>query len=278
MTEKTVQKKKSSTSIDSLENLKLSIQFSLDGFSFCIRDLSTIKDVFFTEYQFTKPLNSPQELLEEIKTIFKEDKNLQYDFKEVNVIHQNSLNSIVPNEYFDKTLLLKYLDFNIRTLKTDFAAFDKLNGIEANNIYIPYVNINNYLFQHFGEFTYKHHISSYIEKLLQLDRDKKDESIYVNVSKNSFDLVVLKNKELILSNIFNYNNKEDFLYYILFIAEQLELDINKIQIYFSGKIHRDNDIYKLCCKYLKNISFLNSNNSLFDKIDAYNHSNFILLF
>ncbi len=278
MTKKTVLIKKSNTSIESTKNLELSIQFSLDGFSFCIEDSLKKRDIYFTEYSFNNSLSSPQELLDNVINIFKSDKNLQLNFNSVTVIHQNNLNTLVPLKYFDEELLKKYLEFNIKTLKTDFAAYDSLNNIKANNIYIPYVNINNYLFQHFGEFVYKHHLSVYIDKLLELNPQNNKEIVYVNVSKSSLDVVVLKNKELLLSNIFSFNNADDFLYYILFISEQLNLDTNKFDIYFSGEIEERSEIYKLSKKYIKNIHFLKSKNQIFKEFKEPNYSNFILLY
>jgi len=275
--EKTVQKKKSNTSIENTNNLKLSIQFSLDGFSFCISNLENEKDELFTEYLFDTQLKTPEALLEEIKPVFKNDKNLHLDFKNVNVIYRNNLNSLVPIAYFDENNLSQYLNFSIKTLKTDYIAYDTLKNTEANNVYIPYVNINNYLFQHFGEFEYRHHLSVYIDKLIDLNNEKDSKTMYINVDHKSFDIVVLKGKELLFSNIFSYKTKEDFLYYVLFVAEQLKLDTNSFNLFISGKINEDSELFKLCYNYIRNIKFLESNNSIFNFLEAKRYSNFILL-
>ena len=271
-------KKKSNTSIENTNNLKLSIQFSLDGFSFCISNLENEKDELFTEYLFDTQLKTPEALLEEIKPVFKNDKNLHLDFKNVNVIYRNNLNSLVPIAYFDENNLSQYLNFSIKTLKTDYIAYDTLKNTEANNVYIPYVNINNYLFQHFGEFEYRHHLSVYIDKLIDLNNEKDSKTMYINVDHKSFDIVVLKGKELLFSNIFSYKTKEDFLYYVLFVAEQLKLDTNSFNLFISGKINEDSEVFKLCYKYIRNIKFLESNNSIFNFLEAKRHSNFILLY
>lgn len=270
-------KKKSNTSIENTNNLKLSIQFSLDGFSFCISNLENEKDELFTEYLFDNQLKTPEALLEEIKPVFKKDKNLHLDFKNVNIIYRNNLNSIVPIAYFDESNLSQYLNFSIKTLKTDYIAYDTLKNTKANNIYIPYVNINNYLFQHFGEFEYRHHLSVYIDKLIDLNNENDSKTMYINVDHKSFDIVVLKGKELLFSNIFSYKTKEDFLYYVLFVAEQLKLDTNSFNLFISGKINEDSEVFKLCYKYIRNIKFLESNNSIFKFLEAKRHSNFILL-
>ena len=269
-------KKNSSISLKKTKDIKLSIQFSLGGFSFCVIDSISSEYLFFTSYTFKEFLNTPENLLKKIESIFKKDTNLQLDFKSVEVIHSNNLSTLVPKEYFQEEKLADYLDFNIKTLKTDFITFDEIKSINANNVYIPYVNINNYIFQHFGEFDFKHQKTVLIEKLIQINSD--DEKVmYVNVENNSFEIIVFENKSFIFSNNFNFDTKEDFIYYILFTAEQLEMNPEKFNLYFTGDIEKESEIFNISYTYIKNISFLESKNPIFENLDDSKHSNFILL-
>ncbi len=276
MTRKKVQKKNSTTSLSTTKDIALSIQFSLDGFSFCVTDTIENKDVYFTEYVFEKTLNSPEELLSKIETVFAKDTNLQLIYSSVEVIHQNNLSTIVPEKYFKEEALATYLNYNIKTFKSDLVVFDTIDALNAKNIYIPYVNINNYLFQNFGEFVFKHHITVFIEKLLKTEAFN-EKTMYVNVHKNSFDLVVLESGKLIFSNSFIFNTKEDFLYYILFSAEQLKLNSESFRLFFSGAIEEKDNNYQITYKYVKNVFFIKNKNTVFNDLKIPNHSNFILL-
>ena len=169
-----------------------------------------------------------------------------------------------------------YLNFNVKTLATDFITFDDLEALNAKNVYVPYVNINNYLFQNFGEFEYKHHSTVLIEKLLK-NTTTKEKTMFVNVSKTSLDIVVLENKKLLLSNAFSYDSKEDFIYYVLFVAEQLNLDVQEFPLYLLGEITLKSKTYKITYKYIKNVSFLESTNAIYDTFNIPSHSNYILL-
>ena len=276
MIKKTVQKKISKISLKKTKDIILSIQFSLDGFSFCVTDTETKEKIYFTEYQFEETLNSPEELLEKIEYIFKNNTNLQREYTSVLVIHKNNLATLVPSKYFDQNSLASYLNFNIKTLNTDFIAFDEISSIDAKNVYIPYININNYLFQNFGEFEYRHHHTILIEKLLMLE-GSNEKTMFINVYKNSFDIVVIENKKIVFSNSFLYQTKEDFIYYVLFTAEQIQLNTAIFKLYFIGEIEVESEIYKIAYRYIKNIFFLESQNSIFKDLEAPNHSNFILL-
>jgi len=276
MTRKVTKQNNNITTLKTIIENKLSIQFNLDGFSFSVYNIISKNEVYFREYEFENSQVTPENLLLKIKDIFNTDTQLQKDFSSVLVIHQNNLSVLVPNRYFNKKELASYLNFNIKKLTIDYIAFDHLEGLESKNVYIPYVNINNYLFQNFGEFEYKHHSTVLIEKLLN-STNNIEKTMFVNVSKNSLDIVVLQNNQLILFNTFSYNTKEDFIYYILFVAEQLNLNVNEFSLHFTGKVNLEDAIYKITYKYIKNVYFLESNNTLFSELNIASHSNFILL-
>jgi len=247
----------------------------LDGFSFCISNsLNTISK--FTSYNFTKPIKSPERILKEIQEIFNHEKSLQQDFESVSVIHQNTLSSLVPDAYFKEGDLKNYLKYSIKTITTDLIVYDDLNFIKAKNVYVPYVNINNFIFQHFGEFEYRHHSSILIEKLFS--HSDNTLNFCINVSQSLLDIAVIKDSEILFYNNFEYQTKEDFIYYILFTLEQLELSTEKTNISITGDINKQSELYEILYTYVRNINFLNSNNSIFNnQTEIKKHSNFILL-
>ncbi len=253
----------------------MSIQFSLGGFSFCISNSK--EEVYqFTSYQFEEKANSPETILEKLKEVFKTDQSLQDEFESVQVIHQNNLNALVPNPYFKEDALKSYLKYSIRTITTDLIVYDELDDLQMKNVYIPYVNINNFLFQNFGEFEYKHHASLLIKKLIT----KSDEGsmFYVNVHHNLFDIVVIEDQKLLFYNSFEFTTKEDFIYYILFTLEQLKFDPEVIATLLLGDIDETSELYQIAFEYIRNLDFLSSNSSVLDVDQGiHQHSNFILL-
>ncbi len=255
----------------------LSIQFSLDGFSFCISNSETKEILLFTKYTFTSSIASPELLLEKIIRIFSTDKDLQQNFSSVFAIHQNNLATLVPNKLFDRSNLAPYLKYTVKTLKTDFITYDLHDFIAVNTVYIPYVNINNYLFHNFGEFVYKHHATVLVDKLLSYTKQNSEQQFFVHVSPSNIDIVVSKEGKLIFYNSFSYGSKEDFIYYILFTAEQLQMDPNVFQLTFMGAIEKESDIYSITHTYVRNVHFINPTNNFFaDSDDFSNHTNFIL--
>ena len=274
-TKQLLKKKTLNNNLEATSIKKLSIQFSLDGFSFCISN-SNNEVIEFSSYQFIKAKKSPELVLNKLQEVFKNEKSLQEDFESVTVIHQNNLSTLVPNQYFKEDTLKKYLKYSIKTISTDLIVFDELDFMDSKNVYIPYVNINNFLFQNFGEFEYRHHASLLIKKLFLKSNSKLH--FYVNVCHSTFDIVVVKDANLKFFNIFEYDTKEDFIYHILFTLEQLELSSEETMLTLTGDIEENSDLFKILYKYVRNITFLNSKNAIFDnKQEVSKHSNFILL-
>lgn len=265
-----LEKRTSYNSLVNKNNLEVSIQFSLGGFSFCIVN-SKNEIVTLTSYQFQQACATPQDLLSKIKEVFEKDSNLHLNFDSISVVHQNNLNTLVPNEYFMEQNLKNYLNYTVKTFASDFITFDDVNSIMAKNIYIPFVNINNYLLDNFGDFNFYHHQTILIDKLLS-NLQSKDKEVFVYISNNLMDVVVLENKKLLLANSFEFDTKEDFIYYILFVYEQLQLNTTETKLHFIGSINKESELYNLAFSYIKNIEFFNYSNSFFNNTNDFENT------
>jgi hypothetical protein len=237
--------------------LKLSIQVRLDGLSFCVLNCRTNEIVWYKKQDFPKEYN-PVKILEQIELLYQEEKELQNHIDEVVLLFSNDLYSLVPEAYFIEEESSNYLKFNTKILKTDVVAHDSLAGNELVNVYIPYANIINYFFDKYGEFEYKHSISVFAETVLKLNSGEGT-TAYLNNFTDYFDLVIVKNNKLLLCNTFSYDTKEDFIYYLLFTAEQLELDPSQFELCLLGDISEESPLYAIAYTYIKNVNFLEPN-------------------
>ncbi|RNL83131.1 DUF3822 family protein [Sinomicrobium pectinilyticum] len=247
------QKRETSTYTTTNYN-ELSIQVSLSGLSFCILD-GLSKTIFSLEHHYFPEAVTPQTMLQETEKLFETLEILDQPFKKVHVTHNNNLSAFVPKPLFSDKDLSEYLKFNVKIFETDFITYDDIGSLGLINVYIPFVNINNYIFDRFGEFEYRHFSSILAETLLQHNSGEEGTKMFVHVEKEHFEIVVLQNGKLLLYNTFTYGNKEDFIYYILFTAEQLELDPNEFPLYFLGEIHEGDALYTMAYTYIRNIHF-----------------------
>ena len=233
---------------------KMSIQVRLNGFSFCILNCSNNEITWYKKIDLGKE-HSPIEILKEIEKLYSEETILHTEFQEVIVLFSNNLYTLVPEPYFIEEEASTYLKFNTKILKTDVVAHDSLDhGLV--NVYIPYTNINNYFFDKYGEFEFKNNISVLIEAILAKKSESKDAQVYLNDYSSYYDLVIIKDNNLLLANTFQYDTEEDFIYYLLFTAEQLHLDPSNFNLWLLGDITKDSNNFNIAYTYVKHIDFL----------------------
>ncbi len=238
--------------IDQNKCFILSIQVSLSGLSFCVLNTDSNIILFFKQLNFDKKL-TPQDTLDKLINCFNTEEKLQQDFKSVKIIHENELSSLVPKAIFDKDCIADYLKFNTKILRTDYITYDAVLANDSINVYIPYVNINNYIYDRFGEFEFKHFSTILIETILASEKHSSSTKMYVNVCELHFEIIIVEKNKLKLYNTFEYNTKEDFIYYILFTAEQLQLNPEEFQLILIGHINTENDLYKIAYNYVRHI-------------------------
>ena len=234
----------------------LSIQISLDGFSFCIINKNTNEVNLIQHIPFEKSSSTPEKHLKNVESVFRSQDLLDKNFKSVNITHVNNLSALVPKPLFDPNHLRNYIKYSSKTYKNDYIVYDEIENHDMFNVFIPFVNINNFFLEKYGSFEYKHFSSILIENLLNTYKFSERAHLFVDLHSNHFEIVAIANNKLALYNSFEYQTKEDFIYYILFTAEQLNFNPEKFELVLSGTITKGDAFYEIAYKYVRNISLL----------------------
>ena len=257
------------SNINLLSNEILSIQASLNGLSFCILNTTESNLVFFKEIRF-KAQKNPIEVEKILFNEFESNLFLQKEFKKVNLIHHNNICTFVPVNLFNSSKSAEYLKFNNKIFESDFIANDTISNKEIISVYIPFVNLNNSFFDRFGSFEYQHSSTLFLNKILERSTNFTN-TLFCNITLSSFELLYIKNGSLNLFNSFEFNTKEDFMYYLLFSIEQLGLDTNSIELKLFGDIKLEDELYNLIYTYIRNVSF-GENSTTINIEDTYKKS------
>jgi hypothetical protein len=250
MTEETTNNKAYKESMNSYK--KLSIQVSLNGLSLFILDTLAEKILVADSVTF-KSEATPYTLLKALKEVAKKYEWSKEVFSEVVVTHTSNLFALVPKTLFNPAELANYLKFNAKLLADDQIVYDELKNQEIIVVYVPFTNINNYIFDLFGEFEYRHNSTAVLQVLFN-QKTRPKITCYAHVGKQLFELMVIDQKKLLFYNQFDYTTPEDFLYYVLFTYEQMGLDPQNIKLKLFGTIEEDDPVFILCHEYLKKVS------------------------
>ena len=249
---------------------ELSIQVNLNGLSFFVLN-SVDSKIEFLESVSSDNKQTPQALLDQLTHCFNSFEGLQKQFGKVTVIHDNELATLVPKPLFDETNLVDYLKFNTKILKTDFITYDSLTIADITVVYVPLMNINNFIFERFGSFEYKHSATILLNRVLTLEKNSKSLKMYLNIEASHFEIIVVENNDLKFYNRFEYSTKEDFIYYLLFTAEQLQLNPEEFPAVLMGSVDENDDLFQIAYKYVRHVSLLSKEAMLYSNADSSKH-------
>lgn len=244
---------------------KLIISAGLHGFSFVVVDtlLNRIEVAHQIDFSTFPKADKVEENYWKAFLIHKE---LTRTYDNVMVLHQNNLNTFVPQSLFDQDFLSSYLQYNTKVFETDTFAFDDIKHSEIKNVFVPFANLNNYLLDQFDAFDFKHYSSILVEKLLQRTINIEQKQVFVHLRKDNFEIVVAENQKLLLYNSFEITSAADFIYYLLFTAEQLQLNTEQFELSLLGEVSVDDEYYKIAYQYVRNTTLL-------DVSDLQKHNN-----
>ncbi|MCF8365583.1 MAG: DUF3822 family protein [Bacteroidales bacterium] len=261
---------------------RLSIQLSQDGFSFCIYDNSRDKYSGIASWDFQEISNS-YALHQLLKDFLPQNEWLSQTFEKTSIIFETPVSTLVPKALFTNEHAGDYLKFNHHLDQSLKINSDYLPLLEAENIWAIPQNISDLLSGVFPSAKIYHHSSSLIETILFQNKNKgADESVFVNVRKNWFDIVILKGNHLLLFNSFKYRTREDFIYFLIYVLEQLNLNPEEIDVTLMGEILKISSVYEITYKYVRNISFVRRHNNyqfsyIFDDFPEHFYFNLINL-
>ncbi len=256
MDQKKTQEINKSIDYSNLYENQLSIQLSLDGFSVCVLNQKDNLIQKLEHFPFKDLSPTPEKLLLNVKNLFDNEKDLQKRYDSVIISHVNQLSALVPKSLFDETRMKDYIKYSLKTFDNDYIVYDEIENHDMVNVYIPFVNVNNFFLERFGSFEYKHFSSILITSLLKTFKFSEHPHMFAHLGQNQFEIVVIANNKLLFYNSFSFEAKEDFIYYILFTAEQLGLNPETFELILAGLISKESEFFNIAYTYIRKVSLL----------------------
>lgn len=224
---------------------KKSIVFLLhgSGFSFCTNAEDNPAKV--SHYNYSGNEDFEKEIIREIDNtlLFKQN------FEEKKVAVANNCFSLVPKTYSENEEEDVFL--NLTQGFSDKISIIK-NEIKGEKELVFGVNINmlDKLIDVFQGVRFFHSSAIFLNSI----ESGKAQEIHINLISNFLEIAVTNGDELLFYNNFEINSKEDFLFFTLYVAEKIGLDLNKIPLKYYGNLSPKTEYFQLLKKYIRNIS------------------------
>jgi hypothetical protein len=121
------------------------------------------------------------------------------------------------------------------------------------------------------------HIAPLVESgMNEVQHSISQAKMIVHLSKDHLDIIIFKDTKLHLCNSFYHSGKEDIAYYILYAAEVVSIDPDKVILELSGTIVIGDENWTMLSNYWKSISIAKpvSEIQISEKLTPYNLGSF----
>ena len=237
-----------------VSTFQLIIQISIDNILIAVNERGGNKYIAFENYTFQNIYNFDG-VADQLETLTKESKLIKHKYKSAVCIIVNNLSTLVPNALFDEDRVKMYLKFNAELQGDEMVMVDNLKSMDSKNVFALPLSIKSKLDYLFSNIKYHHASSALIDTLVLQNKNQTGKKLFVHVQPSHFESVVIDGKKLLFYNTFNYHSAEDFVYYLLFVCEQLQLNPETIDVILLGEIERNSTIYTLTQKYIRKLKF-----------------------
>jgi len=232
----------------------LSIQISLDGFSFAILDIPKGKYTVLKSTNFF--LKRSKLLFIKVKELWSEEELLNLKYKSIEIIYASENFTLVPQPFFQHNAADKYFGFNHEVEKGFTIDKTLLPKAEAWCVFNIPENLREFLVLKFPKAVIRHNFYPLVERALKENKNFPErKQVHLNFFRSSFELIVLSGTKLQLCNQFNYSCENDIVFYVLYVFEQLKLSPDSTELVFHGLVQKNDPVCLTFKKYLRKISF-----------------------
>lgn len=232
----------------------LSIQLNQNNLYFLLIHITENKAIGFGS-QAVENSTKPNFYIESLNN-WLQDPLFSLPFQSISIYYSSKYSTLIPSGLFTENDGLDLMKFNFRLESNYSVSHNKIPALDANIVFSHPSELKKSLDEKFVSYQFKHSSSSTLTYFKEYTLRNPSPSIILDVDEDFFYLMVGKDKNLLLYNLFPYTNAEDFLYYTLYALEKLKINNEETSVNLCGKTNPHSAEFELLHKYFKRISFL----------------------
>ena len=222
------------------EILKLAITSKF--IRYFIEQKATATLLFYGDYALHS-VSTTEDLTDQLTNILSKDTFLSKSFDSVKICWATDF-EIIPAIFFDES-----------EMAAD-TAFNAIMGGEANFIFDLPKAINDVLKAKFTNLTHYHSGSAMIEKLHKAGVAKSDK-LFINIQAENVEIAFFNdNGSLRIYNRYEYKAYQDYIYFVLLVADEMKIDREKVKAILMGEVSQDSQLYEMTQRYFMNMAFI----------------------
>lgn len=243
------------------DNSEISIQVSLDGFSFCINSKEDHQIRALRHYRFKHTIIL-EDILNNTDAILQKDELLRLPFSGIRVCYLNRKSTIVPNDFVDPDKLNKILEFNQPVDDLDEVHSNFIPDCESKLVFAVPTYFAGLIAEKYKEVKFINQATPLLNYSLDKNIDSSHSKVFIQLNKGFFDLVIIDEGKLKLFNSFLFVDATDLLYFILYTCKQLNIDLATTPTYILGEYARNGKLTRELLPYVSNPKQIEDKNSI----------------
>lgn len=220
----------------SQKELRLSIELSLNGFSFSIKN--TTDNVYMAAGSTgIRYGSSYQRLLSTIIDTFETKAEIaSLRFSQVNIIYLDTMFTVVPQEIYEEKHAVDYLSFTMgKDMSRGRTQTAKIDSILSVCIFTADDKIKEYFATRSPKVEVTHSVSVFLENVQR--EEKQGYDIHVNTFNGYMQVAAFLDNKLVTVNVYELTDNDSFAYYLLSLLNQLGVDQRTVPITLYGSPH-----------------------------------------
>ncbi|WP_316785294.1 DUF3822 family protein [Pedobacter frigiditerrae] len=253
----------------SASTCNLLVKVGLDSFSYAIINKETKQvNAVFDEQECD---NGAQKFAERLKT----DSYLKLPYQEVKFAIHTANTIAIPNDLYNEANLESHSQFFTESHSGNLYC-QAQNHFGFTTIFTLLRAIDKTL----EEFTYA---KKYEQNagLIQLAEKLDGYNLLLDFTVASFNVLFIKNQQVVFQQCYEIENTEEFNYYILLIINQLNINLQETALNLTGIINKGDEKYHCLLKYFSKADFISVdtdlNQEVLDDMPAHYYSSLLAL-
>lgn len=234
----------------------LSLFISHNSFLFAVSANNFKNIIHLGHLEIDTNAGSNQSFSEKIVSLLNNYQLAQKKFEKVIISVLNKDFTIVPEAYSNSSDLKEFLSFSSGVSEIKNPVAHTIKNVKF--CYVFEQELIQALEKVFSNAIIKH-AGAISNELFFGNHSLLNTNLFLTINDGFIEIAAKEKNDLLFYNVFNYENNEDVLYYLLFMMEQFNLNPLHIKLAISGQIITDDSLILSIKKYIKQVSFVAHN-------------------
>lgn len=236
------------------EEYKLSIQVSLDGFSFSVLLGNECR---LMAYGFSPVTISSEKFLgRRFAEWYDSQEILQKKYGEISLCYFSQKFTLIPSEFYEYKKQTLAFNLNFGEQKENSILDKYLPDAEGNLVFALPDSLIETFTKIYPEYSVNHSIALFHQKILEkYPKENNKRVLALFFLKNTFSSLLYRDGRLLQINSFKFVHENDVIYYILSVLKALKLNSSKTQLLLAGNIKQNDNVHSSLSRHFEEIEF-----------------------